>query len=720
MRIRPFGARKALIVGAAATMLVVSTGIVSVLAVHDVDFQLDGNVVAAGGAAAQPYDWDSVLTSDSNGFVIKKSSLPSGFTAASASADFTTTLKRGKVVFATLDPTTYTTGSKDTLDINPGWQCASSNNVLSKNDIMNAYAAAYTDPATGDQIMYFGLERNSNNGDANVAFWFLQSDADCDASNGTATWTGNHVDGDLLIVSAFTNGGGVSNITAYEWSDADGPGGNPGFLDTNSVANGGDCQSNLGGDDICATTNGSAAPGLNAAISTPWLTANTDDNVGHTLQPSEFFEGGINLTNTGFGDQCFNTFVGDTRSSQSLTATIFDYARGRLGECTSSTVTQAKDGAGSNLTTVAIPATGTLAIKDTATVDVSGVNSFNGTVQFYLCGPSATVISTCSSSGTAIGSAHTITADGSVDQTATLTSAGYYCWHAVFSGDSGVGVPGSEDDSTNECFRVTPLQPTIPTQATSGPVDFGQKISDTVTLGNTANKPGTDGVGPGGTINATRGGGATGNINLTAYGPDSCTTVAYGPVSIAASGDGSYGGVGTTFEFTPSAPGEYVFVVSYDGDSPNTLAAAAVACTSQPSNEKVTVRQIPTEILTNQKVFPNDSATITSSVAGNNLPANGTVIFRMYNSLANCQAHGTTVGAGGLLYAQTVLTGAAAHSVTVGTTNTTVSVGPADATVYWYVTYATGDSAHTGRQSNCTENTAVDFTNDAGPGTLFP
>ena len=710
------GARKALIVGAAATMLVVSTGIVSVLAVHDETFQLDGDVKAATpGTPTLANDWDTIFTAAG----AKQNPLPTGYTAATFKQDFSTTTKKGKVVFATADPTTFATGSKDTLDITPGWQCSPANNLLSKNDIMNAYATAYTDP-DGNQFMYFGLERNSNNGDANVAFWFLQGDADCSSSGGNTPWTGHHADGDLLIVSAFTNGGGVSTIDAYRWDDPDGNGPIVGSLNTTSVAHGKECTSTLGGDAICATTNGSPAPGIDAAITTPWLTSNADDNVGNTLQPSEFFEGGINLTGTGFGGQCFNTFVGDTRSSQSLTATIFDYARGRLGECTSSTSTQAKDGAGAALTTVAIPATGTLSIKDTATVNVTGVPTFSGTVQFYLCGPSATSITTCDSSGTAIGSAHAITTNGSVDQTATLTSAGYYCWHAVFSGDADAGVPGSEDDSTNECFRVTPLQPTLPTQATSGPVDFGTSISDTVTPTGTANRPGTDGVGPGGTINATRGGVDTALITLTAYGPDSCSTVAYGPVTLAANGDNAIGGAGTTFEFTPTAPGQYVFVASYDGDSPNTLGVSATACTSQPSNEKVTVRTIPTEITTAPRYYPNDNATITSSVTGNNLPAGGTVVFRLYNSLANCQAHGDTLNSGGLIYKQTVTLGAAAHSQNAATTNTTVEVSSASATLYWRVTYAPGDTAHVGRQSDCTENILSTIGGDSGPGTTFP
>ena len=424
-----------------ATLLIAAIA----LAVHDLQFQLDGNVVASPvttvGGHDQPRDWASFFDASGNKVSGALSTTGEGFTASAFKADFNTTTKKGATVFATLDATTFATGSKDTLPINPGWQCSSSNNVLSKNDIMNAYALAYTVPADdpnvairGHQILYFGLERNSNNGDANVAFWFLQGDVSCDSSAGTATFQGHHQDGDLLVVSAFTNGGGVSGIDVYRWN-----GGATGSLGTNSVGHGVDCISGGGtggGDAICATTNGGDAStgGLNGPITTPWLTSNAGDNVGHTLQPSEFFEGGVDLTSENLGGHCFNTFVGDTRSSQSLTATIFDYALGTLGECASTTTTQAKDGAGNTLSSpVAIPATGTLAVKDTATVNVTGVSSFSGTVQFYLCGPSATSISTCSSSGTAIGSTHAITSNGSVDQTATLTSAGYYCWHAVFS-----------------------------------------------------------------------------------------------------------------------------------------------------------------------------------------------------------------------------------------------------------------------------------------------
>jgi hypothetical protein len=59
------------------------------------------------------------------------------------------------------------------------------------------------------------------------------------------------------------------------------------------------------------------------------------------------------------------------------------------------------------------------------------------------------------------------------------------------------------------------------------------------------------------------------------------------------------------------------------------------------------------------------------------------------------------------------------NSETVKTSNTSVSVNTSD-TFYWRVTYDTGDTAHTGSQSDCIENTTLTFANDAGPGTLFP
>jgi hypothetical protein len=297
----------------------------SAQAVHDLTFQLDGDVSASTtthvGPNTQNLDWDSFFDSSGNQIA---GSLTGGFTNSTFTRDFLTNADGS---FNTADHTTFATGSKDTLNITPGWQCNFDNNVNSKTDLSNVYAAAYTNPANGHEILYFGLERNDNSGDGNVAFWFLQSNADCVSTGGNTAWTGVHKDGDLLLVSAFTKGGSVSTVDVYRWN-----GSSPGSLGTTAVAHGVDCKTTLGGDATCATVNG-PTNGTGGTIQTPWLTANKTDGAGHSLRTSEFYEGGLDLTEKGLGGKCFSTFIGDTRSSQSLTATIFDYARGAFEHC---------------------------------------------------------------------------------------------------------------------------------------------------------------------------------------------------------------------------------------------------------------------------------------------------------------------------------------------------------------------------------------------------
>jgi hypothetical protein len=107
------------------------------------------------------------------------------------------------------------------------------------------------------------------------------------------------------------------------------------------------------------------------------------------------------------------------------------------------------------------------------------------------------------------------------------------------------------------------------------------------------------------------------------------------------------------------------------------------------------------------------------------------VVFRLYAATGsgasfvsaqdNCLAHGTDA-AGGLIYTKTVtpvIPAGGLHTKTVDTANQTdVSVN-ANGTYFWRVTYATGDTAHTSRQSDCEENTQLTFVNSTGTGTVF-
>jgi hypothetical protein len=419
-------------------------------AVHTLALELDGDTdVDAGGPA---FDWESFF--DAAG---AERPLPTDFTDSGFEKDFV----RQNGVYVNRDDTTYATGSKDTLSISPGWQCNRDNNVNDKIDITNAYAAVYTAPATtpdvtaGDEILYFALERFANDGDANVGFWFLQNNVTCASPGGNTPFTGDHREGDILVVSAFTKGGVVSTIDAYQWVGND----NTGHIDPDPIAHGVDCKSNQtpSNDTTCATVN-------TETIDPPWDNVNkrgTED-----VRRAEFFEGGLNITKAGLGGQCFNTFLGDTRSSQSLTATLFDYASGKLGQCTVSMTTKPSQ------TTRQLGSTDPI----TDTADVLGATSGSGTaptptgaVTFFLCGPGQLTPpdnGICATGGTQVGDpvtttekvAGTATAE-SADASSLITGLGKYCFRARFVADPNdpfyAGQTADTLNPTEECFTVT-------------------------------------------------------------------------------------------------------------------------------------------------------------------------------------------------------------------------------------------------------------------------
>jgi hypothetical protein len=689
----PRAKRRWLALGTAvASLLVLVVGVT--LAVHDLDFQLDGNVITSPdsnvGGTTQETDWEDLFGASG-----EELTLPTGFNASGFNRDFRVNpdcVLTGSGTFCTADQTTYATGSKDTLPITPGWQCNFDNNVNSKIDIMNSYAAAYD--ASGDEILYFAMERNTNTGTANVGFWFLQDEnVGCSSAGGSAAFTGDHVDGDLLVVSEFTNGGVINTILVYEWE-----GGANGALNPDPIAGGSgagvDCSTVTGLETVCGEVN-------TGTITTPWKTANKQDGVANSLRISEFFEAGLNLTDEGLGGRCFNTFIATTRSSTSLTATIFDFSRGSLGQCTSTTTTTPKKGDGTtNITSEPIPATGQLLVKDSAAITVTGADAFDATVTFYLCRESEltdadsnpATPTTCASGGTQIGAAKAVTTSPAtvVSDAAGLTAAERYCWRAEFSGDTDVGVPSSSDSRASECFVVTPITPTLTTDASDG-VTLSNPIYDTISLTGTADRPGTNGIGPGGTINATNRADATGTLSFTAYGPDDCTTVAHSG-TIAVSGDNTaYGGAGSATQFVPTAIGQYTYVVSYGGDSPNTNAVPASACPDLTDTEEVTVTGVAT-LQTRQRWLPNDAAQITGPT-GTTL--SGNVVFTLYND-GTCGASGGTVH-----YTQTIAVSSGtgpANNKNVTTSNTTFHVTANNDGVAWswkvsYVDANLGDPA---------------------------
>jgi hypothetical protein len=730
--------RRRFAIGVTAAVGIAGVFAISAFAVHDTGrFELDGNAV--NQSATPGDDWDNVchevtVTRDTTNSIpdqCPSAADTNGATAVSWSAELN------------LNSSIFTGGgSKDPSDINQWAWKDGAGGLPDKDNLLHDFAARYsltpstTCPSTGTtcEVLYFGSDRYDNSGDAQQGFWFFQNEISLGNGSvgGGTSFNGVHKNGDLLVISDFSNGGTTSTITVYQWNTACTKAGQ-------GLANGHTCgDANL---EQLATSDNANCGKVGAADSfcgivdptdgTPAPWTYTDKSGKSSYLQGELYEGGVNLSALGLADRCFASVASETRSSTSTTAVLKDFILGKFGSCSTSLVTTPGDGSGGALsgplTIPKDPNDAAISVRDRAQVSVNGTTSFAGSVAFSLCGPTATSsTATCTSGGVSVGST-SVTTNGTVlSPAATVTSAGRYCWRGVFTSTTS-GVPPASDSSAGECFTVNPVKPTIATQA-GATVDFGQAVTDTATLTGTAHKPGSGG--PTGSTNGsillplqgTLGGDATGLITFTLYKDDHCGSQATGtganPQTATVSGDGN----NYTAGFTPDAPGTYYWVASYGGDGPNTLASDASAC-NDPA-EAVIVRPIPTQIKTRQTWVPNDTATI-SATAGN-LGADGTVAFGLYGS-SDCS--------GSALYTESKTLTGGAPSETVGTTNTggangfeisTAFADPADSLkspYAWKVVYtpAVGDAGHTGKQSACNaEHFSISYTNSNGPGSNLP
>ncbi|HKB00780.1 MAG TPA: hypothetical protein VKD90_01110 [Gemmataceae bacterium] len=269
----------------------------SLLGAFELDANVTTGVLGTSGSTTTSHDWDQVYVDSVAG------SATSGALASSFVTD--------KVNSNTDD--IYTGGgSKDTLGIQDGRWLFTDSKPQAKNDITHAYASAYTDPDNGHLILYVGLDRYDNSGDATVGFWFFRNQIGQNpavTTNGGHPFVGTHSDGDILLVSDFTQGGSVSTIKVFRWTGDDATGSLVAVptppATTFAIVNGG-------------------------PVSVPWPYKNKS---GQT-QPAagELFEGGVDLTALGLHG-CFSTFLAETRSSQSPTATLSDFVIGSFPLC---------------------------------------------------------------------------------------------------------------------------------------------------------------------------------------------------------------------------------------------------------------------------------------------------------------------------------------------------------------------------------------------------
>jgi hypothetical protein len=659
-----------------AAFLIAMTGLLAgtASAVHDTGvFELDGNIVHNGTAT---YDWGNIF--DATG-----ASIPTG--AVIQNTDFQKDSVNPDASYFTSNGA----GVKDTQPIS-AWGCKTQSNPTAKDNILNAYVTLAQIPVNapdnaGDVVLYLASERESNNGDSFAGFWLFRSAISCNSATGS--FTGVHTNGDLLIVSNYTNGGGSQDVNLFEWENGS----------LVNLGNGGVCGASPL-DHMCGIANAST-------IGTQWPPGNTTAPAGSTygLISNTFVETGIDLTyELGSSIPCFAFFQAETRSSQQLTATLKDFTAGNFSNCSTSTATTPQTAAGATIPAGGLSiGAGSVQARDHAVVSVNGVGTPpppTGAVKFFICGPIAT--GNCATGGNQVGTpstGETLTASNppttpsssfADSDPVTITSAGRYCFRGVYVPDAASQLPASSDPksatdtATNECFVVNPVTPNLSTQASAGPVFVGAKINDTAHLTGTATKP--------------DGSAADGQISFTAYGPDDCATVAFGPVTIDVHGDGFYGGAGTAAEFTPTAPGVYTWVASYNGSSPNTNGAGPGAC-PEPT-EAVTVQQNQPTMSTAQSFVPNDSATV-NATAGGNLA--GSVQFTLYPG-ANCS--------GTALYTSSAVPVSGASPQTVYTSNTT-PITTTSPTLSWKVSYTSTNPAQKNIPDSCTETSSLTINN---------
>jgi len=581
--------------------------------------------------------------------------------------------------------------------------------VPDADELDDGFAIKYID-GNGDQQLYFGADRFAVNGTKDAGFWFFHDDVAPvpPANGGDGTFTGLHTaptdggdgfcngdsggsgpsggqpspvpacdyddndtGGDVLILTTFTGGGAVTTVRVFEWV---GPAGSTAALLERGTAS--DCVPGDTGQELCATVN-------DTTIETAWPYSGKSEPANDEVASGGLLEGGVNLTDLGL-EGCFSSFMATSRSSASLTADPKDFILGSFEACGATITTDASESSfeiGGSIT-------------DSATVTVTGGGPApTGFVDFYVCGPTDGIAS-CDATGTFVSSEDLAGATGTppeftvTSDSFTPTTAGDYCFYAEYPADQDDNYRNGAflTDFTDECFTVTPKQPTIVTQVnTEDPVSPGTEVWDTATLGNTA----------------TPSNGQHGTITFTVYGPDNATcagTAVYTSV-IAVTGDGDYlSKNGDGGPFAPTTPGTYNWIAAYapDAGDVNNL-PATTACGE--AHESSVVRTLQPTMDTAQSFVPNDSATITVTNEAGALA--GSVVFELFVNDTDCSGSAAytsdpidiTTGTGSD-FSKTVLSD---NETAYSTTGDTFS---------WVVTYTSTNTGHESVSSPCGNETS--------------
>ena len=686
---------------AIAALVIAFAGLMTnALAVHDLGlFELDGNTTTSTS-----HDWDQVYSayqgnadhtgSDKSLFVQDQNGAGSEINFASGA-------------------------DKDNNDVS-AWDW-STDPTLAKDDIADAGAAIYT--SGSDTIAYFFLDRiSAGTGDADVGFWFFKGFHNLvpSASDPTkGTFSGQHQIGDVLVVSEFTNGGGVSKVNVFKW--VGGTAGDDTHLvtDPNWKASGPlqlefqgvDCRVTGAGDTACATVNEGTQ-----TFQPQWPYTNSDGN--STYELGAFFEGGVNLTALGLDIGCGGTFLADTRASQSTDARLHDFAMGDLSLCSADISTTPHTAAEANIAEGAHVALGT-DVHDSATVTkhsgtpVSALAPTGNVAFRFYTSTAACTADTAFTGGTAKNLAVPLVAGYAhpSDSTGAL-GAGTYAFRAEYLGDSNyAAVLGG-----CETFVVDKAELSLTTAIHSGS-SVGETTPTIVTTAQPLGSTVHDSASVSGIVTGFA---PANNVTFTWFTNGTCanTGTAAGSAAI------SSGVAHPSNDEGPLGAGSYSFMASLAGDSNYTVSNSGnSAC------EPLTINKAPsttaTELHTSTEAVVasggeapadglptmHDKATVSGTVGA--IAMTGSVSFRFYGTIAACTADTGFTG------------GTPKGTITIdsnGVAHPSDSAGPLGAGNYAFKAQYSGDANYLGSTSDCETFyvSTITLIKDAkGPGATF-
>jgi hypothetical protein len=203
----------------------------------------------------------------------------------------------------------FTEGSKDFFFANQlVWSISQ---TKSKNDIANGAAIIE------NNVLYFAGDRTSNNGDAQIGFWLYLNGTSPTTISGNNIFSPPHVDGDVLVLADFTGGGRNATVVIYQW-----------YSGANPLPPGTSIVPNTNGNLRTSTLVGTVAENNDGqyAIPTGWSFPSA------TYDYNMFYEGKVDLSDLGFtgANLCNASFLLETRSSQSITASLDDFVGGNF------------------------------------------------------------------------------------------------------------------------------------------------------------------------------------------------------------------------------------------------------------------------------------------------------------------------------------------------------------------------------------------------------